>query len=266
MLLDRERPGAAAARPGPGRPVKGGVVGDPRRGHGAGRDQRGSRPPRAAARRRGSSTVEIGPCVWVQHAKFDFGGYHFDQDEWIHVAWCAAGGELDARGLEALEALAFDGWRWWPLDELLASCRAVLPVRLRELLPPLIVGDLPDPPLDIGGGAGAARSDEGPGTKRAPAVLDGASSTEVSSMALFSHKIEMVSPERALPGRAATMPVARGALRQRPPVDAAVPGRDGAGRLRLGCFWGAERKFWEAPGRVHDGRRLCGRLHPEPDV
>jgi 8-oxo-dGTP pyrophosphatase MutT (NUDIX family) len=96
--------------------------------------------------------VDIGPCVWVQHATFDFGGFHFDQDEWIHVAW-ADGGEVAARGLEALEALAFHDWRWWPLDELVASVEPLLPVRLRELLPPLIAGDLPDPPIDIGGGA-----------------------------------------------------------------------------------------------------------------
>ena len=34
----------------------------------------------------------------------------------------------------------------------------------------------------------------------------------------------------------------------------------------MGCFWGAERIFWEAPGVVHDGRRLRGRLHAQPDL
>ena len=34
----------------------------------------------------------------------------------------------------------------------------------------------------------------------------------------------------------------------------------------LGCFWGAERKFWEAPGRVDDRGRLCRRLDAEPDL
>jgi 8-oxo-dGTP pyrophosphatase MutT (NUDIX family) len=96
--------------------------------------------------------VEIGPCVWVQHANFSFGGFHFDQDEWIHVAW-SEGRDVRATGLEALEALAFHDLRWWPLDELLASSEPLLPVRLRELLPPLIAGDLPKPPLDIGDGA-----------------------------------------------------------------------------------------------------------------
>ena len=34
----------------------------------------------------------------------------------------------------------------------------------------------------------------------------------------------------------------------------------------LGCFWGAERKFWQTPGRRLDRRRLRGRLHTEPHV
>ena len=34
----------------------------------------------------------------------------------------------------------------------------------------------------------------------------------------------------------------------------------------MGCFWGAERKFWQAPGRVHHRGGLRGRLHAEPDL
>ena len=34
----------------------------------------------------------------------------------------------------------------------------------------------------------------------------------------------------------------------------------------MGCFWGAERKFWQVAGRLHDRRRLRGRLHAEPDL
>src|ERR1700694_5568821 len=75
----------------------------------------------------GIGAVEMGPCVWVQHAEFDFGGYHFDQDERIHVAWCDSDQAPAPTRLEALEALAFDGGRWWPLDELLARTDAVLP-------------------------------------------------------------------------------------------------------------------------------------------
>ncbi len=96
----------------------------------------------------GIDDVEMGPCIWVQQVEFDFGGYHFDSDERIHVAWCD-GGEWRPTHLEALEAAAFEGARWWELDQLLASDEPVLPERLREFLPAVVAGDLPDPPLDI---------------------------------------------------------------------------------------------------------------------
>ncbi|HEX7097294.1 MAG TPA: NUDIX domain-containing protein [Acidimicrobiales bacterium] len=92
--------------------------------------------------------VEIGPCIWTQHVRFDFGGLHFDSRERIHVAWCD-GGDYAPRHLEYLEAAAFRGARWWTLDELLASDEPVLPVRLREFLPPIIKGELPEEPIDI---------------------------------------------------------------------------------------------------------------------
>ena len=96
----------------------------------------------------GIENVEMGPCVWVQEVEFDFGGYHFESDERIHVAWCD-GGRYNPRGLEMLEAMAFLGAKWWGLDELLATEFPTLPPRLRELLPPLVAGDLPTEPIDI---------------------------------------------------------------------------------------------------------------------
>lgn len=96
----------------------------------------------------GITDVEMGPCIWTQHVEFDFGGYHFDSRERIHVAWCD-GGDYRPKHLEALEAAAFLGARWWPLDELMASEVPVLPTRLREFLPPIVAGDLPAEPIDI---------------------------------------------------------------------------------------------------------------------
>ena len=34
----------------------------------------------------------------------------------------------------------------------------------------------------------------------------------------------------------------------------------------MGCFWGAERKFWTAPGVYTTAVGYAGRDHPEPDV
>lgn len=97
----------------------------------------------------GFTRCEVGPCIWVQHVEFDFGGYHFDSNERIHVAWATEVEEYRPRGLEALEAAAMMGARWWPVDELMTSEVPVLPERLREFLPPIVAGELPDEPIDI---------------------------------------------------------------------------------------------------------------------
>ncbi|MEM7326993.1 MAG: hypothetical protein AAF531_28175, partial [Actinomycetota bacterium] len=81
--------------------------------------------------------------------EFQFGGYHFDQDEVIHIARTREREIRRPQGLEALEVLAFKEARWWTVDEVVASESAFLPPRLPELLPQLINGPLPDPPLDI---------------------------------------------------------------------------------------------------------------------
>jgi 8-oxo-dGTP pyrophosphatase MutT (NUDIX family) len=97
----------------------------------------------------GIRDAEIGPVIWTQHVNFTFAGYYFDQDEVIHVARCRASETLQPQGLELFEAMAFRGSKWWTLEELLASDEPTLPPRLRELLPAVVAGELPDPPLHI---------------------------------------------------------------------------------------------------------------------
>ena len=97
----------------------------------------------------GVTDAEIGPVIWVQHVEFEFGGYHFDQDEVIHVARTAERNVNEPQGLEALEALAFQEARWWTLAEVEGSDSGFLPPRLPKLLGQIIEGPLPDPPLDI---------------------------------------------------------------------------------------------------------------------
>jgi len=68
-------------------------------------------------------------------------------------------------------------------------------------------------------------------------------------MALFSStKTRMPSPAEALPGRDRQMPVPErhfvNGHRLQPPFPAGLE----TALFGLGCFWGAERKFWELPG------------------
>ena len=109
----------------------------------------------AAARRElyeetGFHQVTMGPCIWTQYVEFDFGGLHFESDEMIFLA-TAEGDDLEwqPQKLEALEAAAFEGARWWDPQELLTSSEPVLPARLREFLPAILAGEIPETPLDI---------------------------------------------------------------------------------------------------------------------
>jgi len=97
----------------------------------------------------GLREADVGPVVWTQHVEFDFGGYHFDQDEVIHIAWTTERGIEQPQGLEALEALAYRGARWWPVADVARSEEAFLPPDLPILLPALVDEPFPDPPLDI---------------------------------------------------------------------------------------------------------------------
>jgi peptide-methionine (S)-S-oxide reductase len=56
-----------------------------------------------------------------------------------------------------------------------------------------------------------------------------------------------MTPDRALPGRAEAMPVADRHHVLGTPMRGPFPGMQLA-LFGMGCFWGAERKFWEAPG------------------
>jgi 8-oxo-dGTP pyrophosphatase MutT (NUDIX family) len=123
--------------------------------------ERGEPSAAAAARELYEETgivgVEMGPCVWRQHAVFDFGGYHFDQDEHVHVAR-SNGGEYRPAGLEALEAMAFTGARWWALGELaehVAEGGRIIPPWLVDQLPTVLAADWPPHvednwPIDMG--------------------------------------------------------------------------------------------------------------------
>ena len=67
-------------------------------------------------------------------------------------------------------------------------------------------------------------------------------------MFLFREKKKMIDPERALSGRDAEMPVPASHDVLGTPLKPPFP--EGYEQLvvGLGCFWGAERLFWELPG------------------
>ncbi|MDQ1364746.1 MAG: peptide-methionine (S)-S-oxide reductase [Acidimicrobiaceae bacterium] len=67
-------------------------------------------------------------------------------------------------------------------------------------------------------------------------------------MGIFSHKSDMVTADRALQGRSETMAVPAVHFVNGNPLRPPFPEGMQRAVFGLGCFWGAERKFWEAPG------------------
>jgi peptide-methionine (S)-S-oxide reductase len=64
-------------------------------------------------------------------------------------------------------------------------------------------------------------------------------------MFMFKKKLEMPTAATALPGRAAAIPTASHHFVNGRPLKGPYPGGLETAIFGLGCFWGAERKFWE---------------------
>jgi peptide-methionine (S)-S-oxide reductase len=65
---------------------------------------------------------------------------------------------------------------------------------------------------------------------------------------LFGDKTQMVEPEDALAGRDETMPVPGRHEVLGTPIAPPFPDGLETAIVGMGCFWGAERVFWQAPG------------------
>jgi peptide-methionine (S)-S-oxide reductase len=84
-------------------------------------------------------------------------------------------------------------------------------------------------------------------------------------MALFSHaKLRIPTPEQALPGRTSPLRVSRAHFVNGNPISPPLPDGLQLADFGMGCFWGAERKFWEAPGVFSTAVGYQGGHTPNP--
>jgi len=83
-------------------------------------------------------------------------------------------------------------------------------------------------------------------------------------MFTFRHKTTMVEPEQALSGRPTPIPTSTTHFVLGPPIAPPFPEGLEQATVGMGCFWGAERVFWQAPGVYTTAVGYAGGFTPNP--
>lgn len=96
-------------------------------------------------------TPELGPCVWEREWVWYYGAYDtwYDTFEYFYPARVDVSAptlrpQVDDEMVSLLEH------RWLSLEEIANCAEMVSPLRLAELLPAIIAGEYPDPPIATG--------------------------------------------------------------------------------------------------------------------
>ena len=81
---------------------------------------------------------------------------------------------------------------------------------------------------------------------------------------MFNRKTTMPDQKAALKGRPTPLPTAKKHFVNRNPLKGPYPEGFEAAVFALGCYWGAERLFWETPGVWVTGAGFSGGITPNP--
>lgn len=80
----------------------------------------------------------------------------------------------------------------------------------------------------------------------------------------FGKKLSLPTPETALPGRTEAMSVTDRHFVNGNPLQPPYPAGLEMAMFGLGCFWGAERKFWQQPGVFSTAVGYAAGVTPNP--
>lgn len=81
----------------------------------------------------------------------------------------------------------------------------------------------------------------------------------------FGKKLAIPTPDQALPGRSTAMPVPGKHYVNSNPLQAPFPAGMEQAIFGLGCFWGAERKFWQQEGVYSTAVGYAAGVTPNPN-
>jgi peptide-methionine (S)-S-oxide reductase len=78
------------------------------------------------------------------------------------------------------------------------------------------------------------------------------------------HKLTLPSLEQALPGRRERMPAPKAHFVNGAPLEPPFPAGTELALFAMGCFWGAERMFWQTAGVFSTSVGYAGGVTPNP--
>lgn len=94
-------------------------------------------------------SVPIGPCIWLREHTWRLNEAWYRSIERYYLASTTPQSRISVDSWTELELQMIQEYRWWSLEEILASGDIFVPRQLGALLPPILAGQVPAVPLEV---------------------------------------------------------------------------------------------------------------------